>query len=94
MSVITVATYMLIKCRRCGERLIARDAQQSKACPACATTFRLHYTNKGANTRELRVVVLARFATFKEASDALRYIKLPSELRDPRATELYHATMW
>lgn len=89
-----MTTYILIRCRRCGEKLIARDTQQSKACPACATTFRLHYHSKGQNTRELRVVVLARFATFKEASDALRYSKLPPELRDPRATELYHSSMW
>lgn len=86
--------YMLIKCRSCGAYLIARGSQATKRCTSCNKTMRMHYHHQGENTRELRVVVIRKFNTFKEASDALRYVKLPPQLRDPEKTELYHSSMW
>jgi hypothetical protein len=46
------------------------------------------------DTSEMRVKVLGRFETSAEASDFARYVKLPSELRDPSKTELYQSSAW
>lgn len=49
---------------------------------------------KAAPTGIPRVKVLARFETFQEASDYLRFIKLPKEMRDPKRVELYQSSAW
>jgi ribosomal protein L37E len=75
--------WILFPCRKCGTRIITGVKQDTRTCSHCGHRNDLRKVN-----------IIKRFATFAEASDGLRYAKLPAELKDPRATENYRSTAW
>nr|MDO8114958.1 hypothetical protein [Candidatus Sigynarchaeota archaeon] len=74
--------WFIAPCRRCGELFIASTGTGVKKCLKCNKTIQLYKSSKGSKSRVLRVNVIRDFDTFDQASDALRMLKVPENLRN------------
>ena len=71
IKVIEPGRYILFRCKKCKTHLVADgEARKTKRCHKC------NYTNQLSKT-----VVIKSFKVKEEATNALRYIKIPEEER-------------